>query len=248
MKDYSISTSVTFGEAPYFVFCDHASNAMPDTLKCLGMPEDMLNTHIAWDIGAGPLSEAVAKKLGATLFRCEYSRLIIDPNRSLDAPDLIPAVSDKIPVPGNQNLDETEVQSRIATFHVPYHEQLAAALDQAVAQHARPFIVSIHSFTHRLMEASEDRPWEIGLLWSEDEASARAMISHLDQNTDWLIGDNEPYDAREFNYSIDRHVGPRNLGHLTIELRQDVIGDERSVDDVSTILSEGIAAVAEKVQ
>jgi len=241
--DPNIATLTQFGDASYFVFCDHASNAMPTELNCLGMPEDMLQTHIAWDIGSRAVAAALARKLCATYFQCEFSRLIIDPNRNLNVPDLIPARSDQIPIPGNQHVDEAERRRRIDKFHVPYHDQLGHALDEMTKLHMEPFIISVHSFTHRLMGATQDRPWRIGFLWREDEPSAKAMMNYLRAETGWKIGDNEPYDARVFNYSVDRHIGPRSLSHITVEVRQDIIGDDRGIENVADHLARGVMAM-----
>ncbi len=244
MSDIEIASLARLGGAPFFVFCDHASNAIPAAMSGLGMPDDLLATHIAWDIGAGALAAALCEKLDGSLFTCGYSRLIIDPNRSLESNDLIPAASDQIPVPGNQMLACAARQDRIDRFHVPYHHRLSAALDDFAAAHAQPFIISVHSFTNRLMGAADDRPWKVGLLWREDEQSAKTMIRHLEEATGWLIGDNEPYDARVFNYSIDRHVGPRGLPHLTIEARQDVIGTERDIVSLAETMADGVRKIA----
>ncbi|MEO1135950.1 MAG: N-formylglutamate amidohydrolase, partial [Pseudomonadota bacterium] len=212
----------------------------PDDLNCLGLPGDILETHIAWDIGAGALACALAERLEATFFRCGYSRLVVDPNRAVEVDDLIPAASDQIPIPGNQMLNSEERAARIERFHVPYHEDLDGVLDKMTASGAHPFVVSVHSFTNRLMGAASDRPWSVGLLWREDERSARSMIDYLSTVKDWRIGDNEPYDARQFNYSVDRHIGPRKLPHLTLEIRQDLILNEEGVTEMADILARGV--------
>jgi len=243
MSDFELARLEKFGAAPVFIFCDHGSNAMPASLNCLGLPEDILKTHIAWDIGAGALAAGLAQRLQGTLFRCEFSRLIIDPNRTLSAEGLIPHTSDQIPIPGNQMLSEADREARINQFHVPYHDLLDAALDDIIATSGAPFVISVHSFTNRLMGAAEDRPWALGLLWREDEPSARGMIRHLETQTDWRIGDNEPYDAREFNYSVDRHIGPRSLSHITLEARQDLISDNDGVAAMADILSAGVRKI-----
>ena len=245
MNEFDIATQLRFGASPYFVFCDHASNGMPDDLKCLGIPEDILQTHIAWDIGAGALSDAVAQSLEGTLFSCSFSRLVVDPNRDIHAKDIVPSVSDQIPVPGNQMLSDAVFRERIDRFHVPYHDQLGAALDDFCEDYAAPFIIAIHSFTNRLMGAADERPWHVGLLWREDEQSAQRAIDDLRTKTDWIIGDNEPYDARVFNYSIDRHISPRRLPHLTLEVRQDLISDDKAVAETAAIISNMIRHVAE---
>jgi len=244
MSDIEIASLARVGGAPFFVFCDHASNAMPAAMNGLGMPDDLLATHIAWDIGAGALAEALCDKLDGALFTCGFSRLVIDPNRSLDSNQLIPATSDQIPVPGNQMLACAARQDRIERFHIPYHDRLSTALDDFAAAHAHPLIISVHSFTKRLMGAADDRPWKVGLLWREDERSAKGMIRHLEEATGWPIGDNEPYDARVFNYSIDRHVGPRGLLHLTIEVRQDIVSKERDIVSLAETLADGARKIA----
>lgn len=233
-----------FGEAPFFIFCDHASNFIPPALNSLGLPEDLLQTHVAWDIGAASLAAALAEDLSGVSAACTFSRLVVDANREAEASDLIPAISDQLPIPGNQHLSEDDRQNRISQFHTPYHQRLGEEVDAFAAKHRLPFIISVHSFTDRLMGAAEKRPWKISLLWREDESSARAMIDYLSQETGWRIGDNEPYDARQFNYSIDRHVGPRGLPHLTFEVRQDILLNNDDIKRLSQLLSRGVRAVA----
>ncbi len=245
MTDIEIASFTRVGSAPYFVFCDHAANAIPAEMNGLGMPDDLLATHIAWDIGAGALAAALSEKLDGALFTCGFSRLIIDPNRALDSNGLIPATSDQIPVPGNQMLACAARQDRIERFHIPYHDRLSTALDVFEAAHAHPLIISVHTFTNRLMGSADDRPWKVGLLWREDEQSAKGMIRHLEEATDWAIGDNEPYDARVFNYSIDRHVGPRGLAHLTIEVRQDIVGTQSDIVRLAAILSDCVFKITQ---
>ncbi len=172
MTDKSIASLTQFAAAPYLIFCDHASNTIPPDLNGLGIPKDVLQTHIAWDLGAGSLAMSVAENLGATALLCGFSRLIIDPNRDLNAKDLIPPNSDQIPIPGNQMLSELDRARRIEEFHTPYHNRLSATLDTLTDKHANLFVVSIHSFTQRLMGASSDRPWHAGLLWHKDKTSA----------------------------------------------------------------------------
>ena len=244
MKGFEVSKLQRMGDAPFFVFADHASRVIPEELNCLGMPDDLLETHIAWDIGAGALAIALGEALGCTVFSCTFSRLVVDVNRDKSASDFIPAVSDQIPVPGNQMLSDADRRHRISKYYDPYHDELSAAIDEFTERVERPFVISVHSFTKRLMGAAEDRPWQMGLLWREDEKSARAVANHVEKNAGWTVGDNEPYDARVFNYSIDRHVGSRGLSHVTFELRQDIICDQRGVAEAALILAEAVKDAA----
>ncbi|MEM6538257.1 MAG: N-formylglutamate amidohydrolase [Pseudomonadota bacterium] len=233
MHSDEISSFASFGDAPVFVFCDHASNAIPPDLNQLGLPDDILQTHVAWDIGAAAVGNRVAKYLGGSFLRNEFSRLVVDPNRSPDASDSIPSVSDQIPIPGNQMLGKEDCADRVHRFHTPYHRRFAEALDKVCASGDPPFVASIHTYTKRLMGAAEDRPWPIGLLWRDDPDTARLVKRALETGTGWLIGDNEPYDARIFNYTVDRHIGPRGLRHVTIEVRQDLVGSDEGAELVA---------------
>lgn len=244
MNDSSLASKQHYGDAPYFIFVDHASNHIPADLNKLGLPDDLLETHIAWDIGAETLAQNLGERLAGTVFSCNFSRLIIDPNRDLIAVDSIPATSDQIPIPGNQMLSDEERQSRVDRFHVPYHELLNAEISAIADSTPAPLIVSVHTFTKRMMGALTDRPWDVGLLWRDDEPSAMAMIAWLNANSDWVVGDNEPYDARVFNYSIDRHVGPRGLRHLTLEVRQDKLCTSSEVDHTAALLAAAIEHTA----
>lgn len=239
-KDIAIARRKSFGDAPILVFCDHASNAIPADMNCLGLPGDILKTHIAYDIGAGEVAEALARSLGAQFLACGFSRLIIDANRDPAAGDLIPAVADQIPVPGNQMLTEEDREARLVNFHTPYHEELGDAIQSLHEKCKSPFIISVHSFTNRLMGAGEERPWPIGLLWRHDEPSARFMLNWLSQETGEPIGDNEPYDARLFNYSVDLHIAPRDISHVTFEVRQDLIGESLGVEQIASLLARGV--------
>ena len=62
------------------LICDHASNAAPEGVD-LGVDPALLDKHIAIDIGAAPLTRALAARLGATAILASVSRLVIDLHR-----------------------------------------------------------------------------------------------------------------------------------------------------------------------
>jgi len=91
------------GAGRFVLFCDHASNYIPPELCDLGLPASELLRHIAWDIGAAGVTEALSEILNAPAVLCGCSRLVIDCNRHLDAADLIPEVSDGTTIPPASN-------------------------------------------------------------------------------------------------------------------------------------------------
>ncbi len=73
---------------------------------------------------------------------------------------MIAHASDGHAIPGNL-FDLSGREERLARFFRPYHDALAALLDEAPAR----LIVSLHSFTPSLRERPEEqRPWQVGVL------------------------------------------------------------------------------------
>ncbi|PXA86806.1 N-formylglutamate amidohydrolase, partial [Nostoc sp. 3335mG] len=152
------------------------------------------------------------------------SRLVCDCNREEDAPGLIPLSSDGVDIAGNR-LDEAGREVRLARFFRPYHEALAAA----IVRSAPALIVSLHSFTPRLeTRPEEQRPWQIGILYNQDERGARIAIPLLEA-AGIVTGDNQPYSGRVLNATMNRHAEATGIPYIGIEVRQDLIGDENGV-------------------
>ncbi len=236
-----------FGETPVFFFCDHATATIPREFHNLGLDERFLRTHIALDIGAKDLTLSLAEAFRARAVCSDFSRLLVDPNRAMDRDDHIPAVSDGIKIPGNVGLSAVEREERIQRFFEPYHLALAEEIDTARRIYGNPLVVSIHSFTPRLHTDKEDRPWRIGVLWAHDEPTARAFITALQgHDPGQPIGNNAPYDARGFNYTIDRHIKPLKLPHLTLEVRQDLLLTGAGVAAMSRLLAAAIGDLMER--
>ena len=101
--------------------CEHAGHAVPTSLGGLGIDRAEMDRHIAWDIGAAELALALSRRLDAPLVMQRYTRLVIDCNRPLDAPDAIPTVSDGTEIPVNAELSDRHRDTRYHEIHQPYH-------------------------------------------------------------------------------------------------------------------------------
>lgn len=221
------------GASDILLLCDHASNAVPDGID-LGVTAEQLGLHIAIDIGAAPLTRALAKRLDASAILATISRLVIDLHREPDHPALIPIVSDGHEIPGNSNVDRA---NRIARFHQPYHETLIREIDAS----SPCLLVAIHSFTPALVSQPVARPWEVGILYNDDDRAARIAIALL-QREGLVVGDNEPYSGKLLNATLNRHGEARGLPYLAIEMRNDLIVTPQGVGRWATILARVIAA------
>jgi N-formylglutamate amidohydrolase len=78
------------GLSPFLIVADHAGNSIPRALGRLGVPESERERHIAWDIGIAAVSCIVADALDAPLIQQNYSRLVIDCNRTPGSETSIP--------------------------------------------------------------------------------------------------------------------------------------------------------------
>ena len=195
-----------------FVFlCDHASNSVPLELDGLGLPPTELARHIAWDIGAAGVTEALSEHFDAPAILCKTSRLVIDCNRQLAAPDLIPETSDGTVIPGNQQLSEAARASRVERWFHSYHDAIEAVLQEREQRGVPTVVVSIHSMAASL--AGTPRPWQIAISSHLDRSLAGPVLAALRRLDGIVVGDNQPYDLDpNVDYSIPFHRQAAPMG------------------------------------
>jgi len=196
---------------------DHASNFVPDDIE-LGIPRALLNTHIAVDLGVEGIADRLARRHGIAAHISCVSRLVCDMHRREDEAAVVPTSSDGHLIPGNIGAD---VESRLERFHRPYHTAMADFLKAADPE----LIIALHSFTPKLESSDEKRPWEVALLYNQDDRAARHAIRLFGEQR-VMVGDNQPYSGKQLNATMDRHAEAQGRPYLTIEIRQDLITNE----------------------
>jgi predicted N-formylglutamate amidohydrolase len=203
--------------------CEHAGRKLPVGLVRLGLPPEVMDMHIAYDIGAEKTARKLADKFGCTLVLQQYSRLVIDCNRPPGTTSAIPTVSDGVPVPGNQVLNDEDTAQRVDEIFAPMAERCIDAIQ-------RPHIscaVSIHSFTKQL-SGQNLRPWDIGFLYRQKQSRGAELTQLCKQFwPDLTVGDNEPYGiSDDSDWFIPSCAEPRGIPHALIEIRNDKIDTE----------------------
>lgn len=212
------------GAGAYVVVCEHASHYIPAHFGTLGLSGSDRVRHIAWDPGALPVARALAGALDGTLVESCISRLLIDCNRPLDAPDLVPETSERTTIPGNFGLSHKEREARIELSHRPFHDALEAVVAERRADGRECRIVTIHSFTPVYKDVP--RPWQVGIIHDEDARLALPLISGLEALAGINVGVNQPYSpADRVYYTLERHARPVGLPCAMIEIRNDEIAD-----------------------
>lgn len=232
---YQILGTPRFGGI--LVVSDHASNRVPNDID-LGIDPALLDQHIAVDIGVAGVAAHMAQRPGISAFLGNVSRLVCDFNRDEHGPTVCPVASDGHAIPGNA-LDHAGHEARLARFYRPYHEALARLLDEAPPA----LILSLHSFTPQLAsDPSQQRPWQVGVLYNEDDRASRLAIPLLEAEG-LIVGDQEPYSGRLLNATMNRHAEAEGRPYFGIEVRQDQITDPAN----HALWAERLARIANQV-
>ncbi len=219
------------------VVSDHASNRVPDDID-LGIDPALLEQHIAVDIGVAGVAAHMAQRPGIAAFLGNVSRLVCDFNRDEHGPTVCPIASDGHAIPANA-LDHAGHEARLSRFYRPYHEALAALLDEAPPA----LILSLHSFTPSLAsDPAQQRPWQVGVLYNADDRASRLAIPLLEAEG-LLVGDQEPYSGRLLNATMNRHAEAEGRPYFGVEVRQDQIADPAN----HAVWAERLARIANEV-
>lgn len=212
------------GRSAFFIICDHAGRRIPRSLGSLGVSEEQLARHIAWDVGAAGVAQRLGAALGAPAVLQRYSRLVIDCNRPLDAADSIVSQSERTRIPGNESVGPEAAEARARAIFHPYHDEIRRALDLRAAAGLPTVLVAMHSFTPVFLDVA--RSWHVGVLYNRDARVARPLLEALRAEGDLVVGDNEPYAASEAtDYSLVNHGERRGLLCVELGIRQDLIAD-----------------------
>ena len=97
---------------------DHASNYIPSSLKNLGLKDKQLNSHIAYDLGVKELCINLSNLFNTKCVTGEYSRLVIDLNRDISDPTLIPEIVDRKIITKNLNLTNYDKKKELQRFTI----------------------------------------------------------------------------------------------------------------------------------
>jgi predicted N-formylglutamate amidohydrolase len=160
---------------------------------------------------------------------------VIDPNRYPGSITSIPKIADGTFVPGNQDVDEEEFKRRIRLSFLPYHRAISRQIARLRRRVAAPVIISMHSFTPRMQK--EWRPWEVGVLWSEDDRLAKPVLDGLRDEDGLCVGVNQPYSGdHPDSYSLRFHAQRPGFANVAFEVRQVLIDARERAEGWAVVL------------
>ena len=213
------------GRSAVVLICEHASRTVPARFGDLGLSEEALNSHIAWDPGALAVARGISANLDAPLVYQRFSRLIYDCNRPPESPAAMPEISEIYEIPGNRNLDAEERRLRTEALYLPFHDRIEKLLHARRASGLRSIIVTMHSFTP--VYRGNKREVELGILHDTDERFADRILALTGDAPLYRTERNQPYGPEDgVTHTLKLHGLANNLENVMIEVRNDLIMDD----------------------
>lgn len=244
--DEVVRTVNAQGVSPFVLVCDHASNFLPERFGDLGLDQAQRESHIAWDPGALALSLALSARLDAPVVHSTISRLVIDTNRRLNAPNLFWTLSEATHIPANVGLSVEEREQRISRYYSPFHTAIDELLDARSREARESVLICVHTFTPVYLGVA--RPWQVGVIHGRDTGFSQALFDALvDQKPPLAAGWNEPYSARDgVTETLERHGDARGFAGSMIEVRNNELADDAGVAFWSDVLADSLQIALER--
>ena len=210
---------------------DHASNYIPSSLKNLGLKNSQLNSHIAYDLGVKELCINLSNLFNSKYIIGEYSRLIIDLNRDISDPTLIPEIVDRKIIKKNLSLSNYDKRKRISEIYNKYHLKIKTA----ISNNDLMALISLHSFNPIFKK--KKRNIHFGILSNQDRRLSDYIITEMKRRK-LKVGDNEPYEGNLIGDTMYKHGLKNNLYHTLIEVRNDLLSSSTKIHRVSALLKQ----------
>ena len=227
MEDHPVMLENADGQSDVILVAEHAGRQLPAFVGSLGLDDEAMMSHIAWDIGVAELSRMLSKLLDAPLIMQRYSRLVYDCNRAFEAPDAIVTESDNIAVPGNAGLTAEHRKKRYEEIYMPFEAAIEALFQKRKAVGIHSVLVTLHSFTP--VYKGQQRHLELGILHDADTRLADALMQQSRLENAFSTARNEPYaPADGVTHTLVRHGVNDGLLNVMFEVRNDLLGIEQS--------------------
>lgn len=198
----------------FLITCEHAGNQVPHIYQAyFEGAEEVLFSHQGWDPGALSLAQEISAILKAELVTYEYTRLLIEVNRSLHHEQLFSTYT--------RSLSEEVKTYLINTYYKPYRDGVEDKIRKLIAAGSRVVHLSIHSFTQNYF--GEHREVEVGLLFDPERLPeyqfCRAWLDLLSGESSAVVRFNEPYLGVDDGFTT----------HLRRQFSEDYVGVELEV-------------------
>ncbi|MFB2550727.1 N-formylglutamate amidohydrolase [Ensifer soli] len=223
-------------KGPFVFVCEHASKRLPERLGTLGLPDEALGAHIAWDPGALAVAQRLSRALDGVLIHQRFSRLAYDCNRPPTAEGAMPAKSEVYDIPGNRDLTPKDRAERVAEIYEPFRHALSALIRARLDAGRPTILVTMHSFTP--VYFGRPRAVELGILHDADSRLADAMLLAAERSATALaVRRNEPYGPEDgVTHTLIEHGLANGIANVMLEVRNDLLETEDGQDAIADVL------------
>lgn len=200
------------------ITCEHASNKLPEEWRHLFEGAgDVLETHRGWDPGAIQLAKTIAERLGVKLFVHPWSRMLVEPNRSLHHRQLFSEYT--------EHLSDSERNKLINSFWSPHRDHIKQEIRSAASSGKQVIHIGIHTFTP--VWKQKERDLDIGLLYdpkrNEEKRFCVKWKKELEASRpEFKIRMNRPYLGKDdgLTTGLRREFSEENYLGIEIEVNQ----------------------------
>lgn len=216
--------------------CEHAGREVPAAYSALFEPyEALLASHRGWDPGALPIAEALHSLTKAPLITYPYTRLLVEPNRSLHHRAVFSNIT--------RHLPREEKQTILNTYYIPYRAKVTQAISEGLSkgpvQH-----YSIHTFTPELN--GEVRQADIGLLYDPastgEKAIAHSLRDFIKSRSKLRVRLNYPYLGKADGFTTHlRRLFTAGYSGIEIEINQAIAFTQQQ--EIAHLLAESILSI-----
>ncbi len=120
--------------------CEHAANRVPQAYSELfAGQQQVLDSHRGWDPGSLSLGKTFQRQLKAPLLSTNFTRLLVEPNRSLHHRHLFSEFT--------VDLDELDKQAILDEYYHPHRNRLESWIFAQTANGQAVVHLSVHTFT-----------------------------------------------------------------------------------------------------
>lgn len=226
------------GNTPLLISVPHDGRDIPDDIAARMSDEGRAIPDTDWHVAK--LYE-FASELGANIVVANYSRYVVDLNRSADDASLYPGqvATGLCPLQtfsGAEiyragDVDDVEKAQRVESYWWPYHQHISNTLDALRAQHGYALLWDAHSIPSLVPRLFEGELPELNL-GSDSSTSCAPSIEAAVAKIATASGYSAVINGRFKGGYITRHYGsPQNNIHaLQLEIAQRAYMDEASTE------------------
>ncbi|WP_029036216.1 N-formylglutamate amidohydrolase [Salinimicrobium xinjiangense] len=220
--------------------CEHAGNEIPEQYsEYFEGADEVLESHRGYDPGALDLFNRLS---GLAIFCQPYmiSRLLVEPNRSLNHPQLFSELTSP--------MEESEKEDILNDFYLPYRNFIEGKLENYISEGKEILHISVHTFTPVLN--GEVRDADIGLLFDPSrDLEAKFCESFrnkfLEQDRNLKVRFNYPYLGIDDGFTTSlRKIFPEGYLGIELEVNQKFVSDnkmeKRLKNDIFEALSKAV--------